>query len=110
MSRIVWTNHALKRNKERKISTSWVEQTINNPDNFSTIEEGRTKSWKKFNKHTVSVIYTKTKEGQYLVLSSWINFPNYGTADYKNKSYNKQMKKAGAIKKFWLTFLKQLGI
>src|ERR1043165_5025726 len=107
---IIWTKHALERNKERKVTVSWVEKTINSPDQSFAEEEGRTKYIKDFDKQTVSVVTTKTDNGEYLILSAWINPPNPGTQAYKNRAFNKQMKKANWFKKFWLSFLNQVGL
>ena len=110
MDNLVWTKHALERNKERQITISWVEQTVNNPGSFSEIEEGKTKFEKKFGIQTVWVVCTKTDSGKYLVLSSWINPPIIGTKDYKNKQYSKELSKSGLLRKFWLTLLHQIGL
>lgn len=110
MSEIIWTNHAKERNKERQITQGWVENTINAPDKTTKLEDGKVEYRKKFNNQTVAVVCKKSREGKYLVLSSWINPPNYGTPEYKNKFYDKQLKKAGGFKKFWLTLLRQIGI
>jgi hypothetical protein len=109
MSNIVWTKHAEERNKERQITKNWIEATINHPDNFSDIEGGRIKCIKNFGKHMVTVITTKTNDGKYLVLSSWINPPITGTPDHKKRDYNEKMRRSSLIKKFWITLKNQLG-
>lgn len=109
MSNIVWTKHAEERNKDRQITYDWVESTINQPDNFSEIEGGKIKCVKDFGKHTVTVIATKTDNGKYLVLSSWINPPVSGTNDYRQKKHNKNLKKSSPLKKILLTLKNQLG-
>lgn len=110
MSDIIWTNHAKERNKQRQITESWVEGTVNNPDSYREIEDGKTESKKKFENYTVTVITAKSKEGKYLILSTWINPPIYGTNDYKKSEYIKEAKKAGPFKKLLLTIVHQLGI
>lgn len=110
MSSIIWTKHAEERNRERQISQNWIESTVNNPDDFSEIEGGKIKSNKNFGNHTVSVITTKANSGRYLILSAWANPPITGTEDYKKENYRKKMKKANPLKKFWLTFIKQIGL
>lgn len=109
MSGIVWTKHAEERNKQRGITQDWIEQTLNNPDASSQLDDGKMEYKKKFGEKTVTVISTKSKEGKYLILSSWINPPNYGTPEHKYKTYNKQLKKAGNFKKIWITILHQIG-
>lgn len=110
MSDILWTKHARVRNKERQITQSWVETTINAPDTTANLEDGKVEYKKKFKNQTVAIVCKKSGEGKYLVLSSWINPPNYGTQDFKNRFYKKQLKNAGGFKKFWLTLLHQIGI
>lgn len=110
MSDIIWTKHAKERNKERKITENWVEQTINSPDKTKFQDDGKTEYRKRFGDQIVTVVATKSREGRYLILSTWINPPAFGTSDYKKDNYNKEMKKAGVIKKFWLTFVSQLGL
>lgn len=109
MSNIVWTNHALERNKDRQITQSWIEQTINNPESYSELGGNKTESKKRFGHQTVTVVTAKTDSGQYLILSAWINPPNVGTNDFKKQSYNQQMKKASNLKKLFITFKSQLG-
>ena len=110
MGDIIWTKHARQRNSQRQISENWAEQTVNSPDETKELEEGKTEYKKRFNNQTVTVVTAKSREGKYLILSSWINPPVPGTIDYKNRNYNKQMKSAGSFKKFWLTLLRQLGL
>lgn len=107
---IIWTKHATLRNKERKISTDWVEKTVNGPDQSFAENEGRTKYTKSFGKQTVSVITAKGDNGEYLILSAWIDPPNPGTYDYKKEKYRHDMRESGRMKKFLLTFLHQIGI
>lgn len=107
---IIWTKHAIERNRERQVTISWVDQTINSPDKSSSEEDGKVRYTKNFGKQTVSVVTAKGSNGEYLVISAWIDPPNPGTADYKREEYGKQMKKAGNFRKFLLAFLRQIGI
>lgn len=110
MSDFIWTNHAKERNKERQITEKWIEQTVNSPDETKALENGKTEYKKRFGNQTVAVVTTKSREGKYLVLSTWINPPNLGTYDFKKNEYLKKIKKAGNLKKLWLTFLHQAGL
>jgi hypothetical protein len=109
MGSIVWTKHALERNKERQITESWIEGTVNNPDDYSEIEGGKIKSQKKFGNHTVTVITARADSGKYLILSAWVNPPMPGTQDYRKESFQKSMKKSGGLGKFIHTLKNQLG-
>lgn len=110
MSNIIWTNHAKERNKQRQITEKWVEQTVNSPDETRPLEDGKTEYKKKFDNQTVAVVTTKSREGKYLILSTWINPPTPGTLDYKNKEYSNKIKRAGSLRKIWTTFLHQIGL
>ena len=110
MGNIIWTNHAFEKNKERQITQNWIEQTINNPDDYFEIDGGKIESRKKFGNQTVTVITAKTESGKYLILSAWIDPPSLGTSDFKKKKLRNDMKKASTIKKIWLTFLNQIGL
>jgi hypothetical protein len=107
---IIWTKHAIERNKERQITVSLVEKTINSPDKSFPQEEGKIKYVKDFGKQTVSAVTTKTDHGEYLILSAWIDPPNPGTANYKKEGFRMKMKNAGTLKKFWLTLRNQINI
>ncbi len=107
---IIWTKHALERNKERQITSSWVESTINSPDKSFPEEDGKVKYIKNFGKQTVSVVTAKGDNGEYLVISAWIDPPNPGTTDYKNNQYERQINKAGSFRRLLLTLLRQIGI
>ena len=109
MSDIIWTKHAQARNRERQITQDQIEKTVNNPDEFSQIEGGKTKSNKNFGQHTVTVITTKVESGRYLILSAWINPPIPGTKDFKKENNRKKIRNSSGIKKIWLTLLGQLG-
>jgi len=110
MSDIIWTKHALERNRERQITQNWIEKTVNHPDEYSIIENGKIKSNKNFGQHTVTVITTKADSGKYLILSAWVNPPIPGTKDYKKENYKKKARNSSGVKKIWLTLLGQLGI
>lgn len=106
---IIWTNHSIERAKQRGIPQSWIEKTINSPDNSFDKGDKSMECHKKFDNQTVTVIIKENELGQYIILSCWIDPPNYGTADFrKNKNYH-DMKKASLLKKFWLTLRGQIG-
>jgi hypothetical protein len=110
MGNFIWTNHAKDRNKERKISENYINQTLHNPDQRINTQDQKIEYKKRFDHQTVTVIVKQNERGENLILSAWINPPNYGTADYKNNQNYHEMKKASPIKKLWLTLLQQVGI
>ncbi len=105
MADVVFTNHVKDRMYERKISENSVYQTVTSSDeNFDN------KFIKRFGNQTLTAITKRGDRGEYVVLSAWIDPPNPGTSDEKKKGRFVQMKKAGTLKKLWLTFLNQLGV
>lgn len=109
MSKIIWTNHARERNKQRDISEDYIHKTINNYDQNINSGDNKYTFKKRFNHQTVTVITKYTEHGEYLILSAWIDPPNFGTMDYKKNKNYRDMKKAGIIKKIWITLRSQMG-
>jgi hypothetical protein len=109
MSKIIWTNHALKRINDRKISQGQITQTISSPDSKLNNEDGSVEFIKEFGIQKVHVIIKENTNGELIILSCWVNPPNLGTADFKNEKLRKEVKRSGSLKKFWLTLLNQLG-
>ena len=93
MQKIVWTNHVIERAKTRKINTDWITQTINNPDRHF-VENGSMKFEKVFGIQTVTAIVKKNEIGEDVVISCWIEPPNPGTSDFKDKTRYKEKQKA----------------
>jgi len=110
MSEPVWTNHVLERIRDRKISQSQIIETLRWPESTNKSSDGATNSQRKFGNQTVSVISKKNEKNEDIILSVWIDPPNPGTADFKQKGRYNASKKASLLKKFWLTFLNQVGL
>lgn len=110
MSSFIWTNHALQRLGERKIPTSIANNALTSPDERLENEDGTIKLRKKLEKQSATAIIKINDRGESVVLSFWLDPPNPGTKDFKNKQRYSEMKKASFVKKFWLTLLNQLGI
>ena len=105
----IWTNHIIDRLKDRKIPQGLVVQAIQTPD--STFEkDGATQYQKQLGKQKISVIVKKNERNESIILSAWVNPPNPGTADFREKKRYQASKKASFIKKFWFTFLNQVGL
>jgi hypothetical protein len=109
MSKIIWTNHALGRINDRKISQNQITQTISSPDSKLNNEDGSIEYVKEFGIQKIHAIIKKNTYGELIILSCWINPPNSGTSDFKNEKLRKEIKHAGSLKKMWLTLLNQLG-
>ncbi len=110
MGNFIWTKHVIERNKQRGISENWINQTINNPDDIAQTEDRKNRYKKRFSDQTVTVIVKTNEKGENIILSTWIYPPNLGTKDFRSKQRYEEMKKASLLRKFWLTFLNQIGL
>lgn len=110
MQKIIFTNHAKKRLKDRKISQSQIYQTISSPDSKINNEDGSIEVTREYGNQKVHAVIKENKKGEIIILSCWINPPNLGSMDFKKKQYSKKLKKSSGIKKFWYTFLNQVGL
>jgi hypothetical protein len=110
MQKIIWTNHAKKRVSDRKISQNQITDTINFPDSKINNQDGSLELAREYGKQKVNVVIKENEKGELIILSCWINPPNYNSADYTKKQYYKKVNKSSIVKKFWYTFLNQIGI
>jgi hypothetical protein len=110
MAKIIWTNHALERLTDRKIPQSQVYQTISSPDSKTNSSDGSVELSKQYGHQKVHAIVKENAQGELIVLSCWINPPNYGSEDFKKEKFSKENKKASGFKKFWLVFKNQMGL
>ena len=109
MNDLIWTNHARERLSARRIHKDLIIQAIISPDR-TIPKNGATEYQKQFNNQTIAAIVKENEKGENIILSCWIDPPNPGTKDFKIKQRRKEMHKAGALKKLWLTFLDQIGL
>lgn len=119
---IVFTDHAIKRMKERGILGQWAWEAVKKSDEIKPGKEKHTTEFiKKINGKILTAIGKRNDIGEWVVLSAWIDPPFQGTADYrerqrhlkileKNREYSKKIDKASLWGKLWLTFRKQLGL
>lgn len=122
ISDVVFTNHAIERMKDRKISGDLAWQTVRAPDRTNPGKEKYTTEFiKRFNTYTITAIGKKNDIGEWVVLSVWIDPPMSGTLDHHKKEryqqklekirrLDKKIDKASFWGKLWLTFRKQIGI
>lgn len=110
MSNLIWTNHVIQRNNERKIPESFINQTFSKPDSSLQKEDRKTEYRKRFASQTVTLITKNNEHGETLLLSAWIDPPNRGTADYKKKENYNKMKNGSGIRKIWITLRSQIGL
>jgi hypothetical protein len=109
MTKIIWTKHALGRLDERKIPKNLVFETISSPDSKHNSNDGSIEIQKNYGNQQMHVILKENEKKEFIILSCWINPPSYGSKDFKNKQLSKRLKKSSWIKKFWYTFLNQIG-
>lgn len=109
MPKIIWTNHARQRSKDRKITENQISETISSPDSTLNNPDGSIELVREYGKQKVHVVTKLNDKSENVILSCWINPPNYGSKDHKKKTYYKNVKKSKGIKKFWYTFLNQIG-
>lgn len=110
MNNFIWTNHALQRLKDRKITESFASNTLESPDESFENTDGTIKLRKKLENQTATAIIKTNDKGDNIILSFWLDPPNPGTRDFKGKQRYKEMKKASFLRKFWLTLLNQVGL
>src|SRR5436190_11150723 len=101
----IWTNHALERLAERKLSQEMAGRAFSHPDKVVHGKQaGTTEFHKKFDAHWVTIIAKKNEKNEWIVVSCWIDPPFPGTKDFKKKEIYKEYQKAGFWRKLWLTF------
>ena len=110
MSGIIWTNHALQRLKDRKISKGQVLETVSSPDSYIENSDGSKEFMRQFGNQKSHVVVKQNEKGEQIILSCWINPPTPGSKDHKKKEYYKKQKRAKGFRKFWNTFINQLGL
>lgn len=119
---VVFTNHAIERMRDRKISGDLAWQTVKKADKVNPGKEKHTTEFiKRINERNFTVIGKKNDIGEWVVLSVWVDPPFEGTLDYhkrqkydkkmdKYRSFDRKMDKASFWGKILLTIRKQLGI
>jgi hypothetical protein len=106
----IWTNHAIKRLKERKIPRKLIDQALYHPDKRLYRNAYVTEQQKRIKGITIAAIIKENENGEKIIVSCWVNPPFPGTRDYKLRQRFLAMKKASFMKKIWLTLLNQIGL
>ena len=107
---LIFTNHALKRMKERGIKKDQVWETYNSNSQLEYIRNGMSQKHKKFGDFEMSVIFKKNAKNEVIIVSCWVEPPLPGTKDAREKEWYQKYKNAGFWRKIWLTFLHQISI
>jgi pantothenate synthetase len=109
-NKYIWTNHALKRLKERKIPKQFIDQALQYPDKKIHNRDNSVELQKKHNGKVAAAIIKSNARGENIIVSVWVNPPFPGTKDYKKRQRYFEKKHASLLKKLWLTFLEKLGL
>jgi hypothetical protein len=107
--RYIITNHADERIQQRKIPPSYVDKTLNSPDQKITSDDGTTKYRKRFGIYTTTAVVKMNDNYENVVISFWIDPPTFGSMDHKKQENYKNMKKAGSLKRILITMKRQIG-
>lgn len=111
MSQVILTNHAKERLQQRQLSVNWLEETVLHPESSRRGKQPGTSEFsKKFGPNYVSVVAHKNQNGEWIVISAWVDPPVSGTPDWYRRQRYLIYKDAPWWKKIVLLILKQLGI
>lgn len=72
---VIWTNHALQRLKERKISQSDAWATWHNPEQSRYAKsQGAWVYYKTYGNQRIEVVAKKNEKGEWIILSVWSKY------------------------------------
>jgi len=109
-ARLIWTNHALDRLRERQFTQATAAVAYSSPDHIKIGKKpGTTEYQKHLGKQTVTLIISQNREGEKIVVSAWVDPPIYGTQDHYNRKRYLEYQRASGLKKIWLIIKEQLG-
>ncbi len=84
----VWTNHALQRLSDRRLSQDMAWKAFQYPDEVFQKSDGSAQYKRRYGIHTVSVIAKKNDAQEWVILSCWMDPPAKGTKDdFKRQRY-----------------------
>lgn len=108
---LIWTNHALDRLEERKLSQSIAWTAFRYPDKVLKGRlPGSFEYQKRYQSSLITLIAKKNDQGEWVVLSVWIDPPLAGTWDAKKKAYWKEYQRAGFFGKWWVIIKQALHL
>lgn len=106
----IWTNHAIDRMRDRGLTQEQAWVAFRNPDSQN---DGKNKGSKEFKKKIgeslVTLIANQNEKKEWIVISAWIDPPLPGSSDFKKNQQYKEYKNASFLRKFWISFLRQVG-
>ena len=111
-NQIVWSRHARERITARKMSQQTLIRVLSAPDFAVSGKQPDTFEYgKKHGSKTTTVIIKPVEGNKYLILSCWIDPPEYGTSDWKDKQYYNAYHRSKSVwGKLWILLKQQLRI
>ncbi len=106
----IWTAHAIKRLKERKMSQELIIKVLSFPDRKIHKGDRTIEFEKKSEGRTITAIIKKNDLGENIIVSCWINPPFPGTKDFRLKKRYLQIRATRGLKKLWFMLLYKIGI
>lgn len=103
----IWTNHALQRLEDRRLTQQLVYKAFQNPDKEYKSSDGSRELQKRFGIHLVTVIAKQNEKKQWVIISCWMDPPAKGTEDAIRKSRYYRYKNANPLIKLWMNFAKK---
>lgn len=108
---IIWTNHAIERLHARKLPQDVAYRAFETPDaRMKGKRNGALELQKQYQDLTITLIVKKNPQGEWLVISAWVDPPFPGTEDHRKQTYWQAMQKAGFWRKIFLTLKHQIGL
>lgn len=109
-TRYIWTAHAIKRLKERKMSQELIVKVLSFPDRKLYKSNRTTEFEKKIDGRTITAIVKKNDHDENIIVSCWINPPFPGTKDFRQRKRYIQIRNTHGFKKLWFILLYKIGI
>ena len=108
---VIWTNHALRRMKERGLGQDMALSAFHHPDIEEKGNDADSFRYKKkFEDKEVTIVAKKNERNEWLILSAWIDPPLPGSEDDKRRKAFREYQKASFFKKVLITAARQLGL
>lgn len=108
---LIWTNHALDRLAERKLDQQLAWSAWKYPDEKVPGKiPGTTEFRKRVKTSLITMIMNKNEQGEWIVVSCWIDPPLPGTKDERKQRDWQRYQKATGLLKWYLSFKRALGL
>lgn len=104
----IWTNHALDRLSDRRMSQQMVWKAFQYPDSSSKDKDGATICTRRFGIHTITVIAKQNEKYEWIIISCWMDPPLKGTQDDAKRQRYYKYKNAGLLTKIQMQIFRFL--